>query len=74
MAASRRVTLSDLTGAAARRLRRESSDLANALAIYRLPSLSGRTPEALAVTPAPLRKGGRDVDDLQLSVTVRSSF
>jgi len=59
MAASRRVTLSDLTAAAARRLRRESSDLANALAIYRLPSLSGRTPEALAVTPAPLRKGDK---------------
>ncbi len=59
MAASRRVTLSDLTGAAARRLRRESSDLANALAIYRLPSLAGRTPETLAVTPAPLRKGDK---------------
>ena len=41
MAAGRRVTLADLTGAAARRLRRESSDLANALALYRLPSLAG---------------------------------
>lgn len=59
MAASRRVTLSDLTGAAARRLRRESSDLANALAIYRLPSLSGRTPDTLSVTPKPLRKGDK---------------
>ena len=59
MAASRRVTLSDLAGAAARRLRREASDLANALAVYRAPSLAGKAPERLAVTPRALTRGDK---------------
>ena len=59
MAASRHVTLSDMTAAAGRRLRREASDLANALSLYRVPSLSGKSPEALAVTPRPLRRGDK---------------
>ena len=59
MAAGRRVTFADLTGAAARRLRRESSDLANALALYRLPSLAGKTPDRLAVRPADLNRGDK---------------
>lgn len=47
----------DLAGAAARRLRQESSDIANSLAVYRLPALSGRTPDALTLAPKALRKG-----------------
>jgi uncharacterized heparinase superfamily protein len=53
------VTAGDLAGAAARRLRRESSDIANALAFYRLPALSGRAPASLSVAPNALRKGDK---------------
>lgn len=49
----------DLAVAAARRMRRESSDIANALALYRLPALSGRTPEALTLAPKALTKGDK---------------
>lgn len=59
MAAGRHVTMSDLAGALGRRLRRESSDIANALAVYRAPSLSGRTPDALKARPDPLRRGDK---------------
>jgi uncharacterized heparinase superfamily protein len=48
-----------LAQAAARRLRRESSDIANSLALYRLPALSGRAPNGLGVTPSPLRRGDK---------------
>jgi uncharacterized heparinase superfamily protein len=59
MAASRRVTLSDVVGAGARRLRREASDLANAIALYRVPALSGKAPQALSVIPASLSRGDK---------------
>lgn len=49
----------DLVGAAARRLRRESSDLANSLAVYRMPALAGRAPESLSAVPKPIRKGDK---------------
>lgn len=57
--AAAHVTAGDLAGAAARRLRRESSDIANALAFYRLPALSGRAPQGLATPPHALRKGDK---------------
>ena len=59
MAASRHVTLADLTGAAGRRLRREASDLANALAFYRAPALAGPSPDTLVAVPKPLRGGDK---------------
>lgn len=59
MAAGRHVTMSDLAAAAGRRLRRESSDIANALSVYRATALSGRAPEALAAHPKALRRGDK---------------
>ncbi|MFW6412809.1 MAG: heparinase II/III family protein [Oceanicaulis sp.] len=59
MTAGRHVTAADLAAAAARRIRRESSDIANALAVYRLPALAGRTPDKLAATPRPLSRGDK---------------
>ncbi len=59
MAAGRHVTMSDLAAAAGRRLRRESSDVANALSVYRAAALSGRTPDALAARPRPMRRGDK---------------
>ncbi|XBQ17522.1 MAG: heparinase II/III family protein [Oceanicaulis sp.] len=53
------MTAADLAAAAARRIRRESSDIANALAVYRMPALSGPAPDALAATPEPLIKGDK---------------
>ncbi len=49
----------DLASAAAHRLRRESSDIANSLAVYRLPALAGRAPDGLAVTLSPLTRGDK---------------
>jgi len=59
MAAGRHVTMSDLAAAAGRRLRRESSDIANALSVYRAAALSGRTPETLSARPKSLRRGDK---------------
>lgn len=49
----------ELASAAAKRLRRESSDIANSLFIYRMPALAGRAPEALALSPTSLRMGDK---------------
>ena len=57
--AAAHVTAGELASAAARRLRREGSDIANALALYRLPALAGRTPDGLRVALHPLRKGDK---------------
>lgn len=59
MAAGRHVTMSDLAAAAGRRLRRESSDIANALSVYRAAALSGKAPSVLAAHPKPLRRGDK---------------
>ncbi|MFW6300785.1 MAG: heparinase, partial [Oceanicaulis sp.] len=51
--------MSDLAAAAGRRLRRESSDIANALSVYRAAALSGKAPSRLAAHPKPLRRGDK---------------
>ncbi|MCC5996935.1 MAG: heparinase II/III family protein [Oceanicaulis sp.] len=55
----RQMTPVDLAAALGRRARREASDFANAFAPYRAVALSGRAPQALAVTPRALRRGDK---------------
>jgi len=49
----------DLAAALAGKLRREGSDLANALPLYRMGALAGRAPKALIVNPVPLVRGDK---------------
>lgn len=59
MAENTASALGELSVGLVRLLRREASDLANALAFYRLPSLAGKHPTGIDRFPTPLRRGDK---------------